>query len=303
MGRHASVFLTGEQGNLAYNLARRFEESDYYNLVWSYNHQVRRLCQRESPSGPELDVRNIEDIRSAFALTQPDIVVHIAALVNTDRCSKDPGYAYETNVLGSYNMAKVAQEFSVKYVYFSTTATYEPCLTLMNEDHPRNPKTLYGQTKYIGELVTLNFHPEALIILPCFVYGGKRDFVVSNIARIARNAMKGNPDKILITLDPDRLKDYMHVSDFVEAVFDLIDCGEEGLYNISGMHPVPFSKVLEIMSEHAVLRYQLVPEADYMGDHLVDSTKLQKRMGWEPVVGLQEGIRRMFQEDIPGGLV
>ena len=253
MGQYRNVFLTGEQGNLAYNLAQRFERSDRFDLVWSYNHQIKYLCRRESQFGPELDIRYIEDIRRAFVATRPNIVVHIAALVNTDRCSKDPHYAYETNVLGSYNMARVAKEFGAKYVYFSTTATYDPCLDRMNEEHPRNPQTLYGQTKHMGELITLGFFPNALIILPCFVYGGKRDFQVSNIARIARNALSGNFEDVDITLNPTKLKDYLYVTDFVGAVFRLIDIGATGPYNISGENPLTFGAVLDIMREHADL--------------------------------------------------
>lgn len=294
------VFLTGEQGNLAYHLAKALEKDPQFELVWSYDKQVPWLCDRDTRFGAELDIRNIDQVRTAMAKAKPDIVVHIAALVNTDRCSKDPLYAYEVNATGSYNVAKVASESGrvERFVYFSTTATYKPCDFWMDELHQREPKTLYGQTKHIGELITLGLFPKALVILPCFIFGGQRDIVVSNIARIARNARLSNTEDVEITLNPDKRKDYMYVTDFADAVYRLMAIDKTGPYNISAMRPVPFSRVLEILGDHAKLRYHLKPEFDYMGNHMVDSTKLRSATGWIPSVSLAEGIRRLVEEDI-----
>lgn len=292
------VFITGEQGNLAYNLAKVLQKDPNYDLVWSYDRQIPSLCNRNNGFGNELDIRDYNLVKEAMELTLPNIIIHIAALVNTDRCSKDPLYAYEVNAKGSYNVVKAASEtLSVeRFVYFSTTATYKPCDFWMNETHTREPQTLYGQTKHIGELTTLGAFPNALIVLPCFVFGGERDVVVSNIARLVKNAKAGNPEDLEITLDPTKAKDYMYVSDFSEAVYRLINDDREGPYNISAMKPEPFSKVLEILGDNMKLRYHLRPELDYMGNHKVDSKKLRAMTAWIPKVSLEEGILRLIEE-------
>lgn len=301
------IFITGEQGNLAYHLAKRFERTVDHRIVWGYNRQIPSFCTRETQFGKELDIRNIDLLRKAMFKMKPNVVVHIAALVNTDRCSKDPLYAYEVNAMGSYNVAKVASELQDEYgcirqyVYYSTTATYQPCEYWMNELHTRDPQTLYGQTKYMGELITRTLFPESLVILPCFVFGGPRDYAVSNIARLARNAYAGNPDDLTITLNPDKRKDYMYVTDFTEAVFKLIDSGATGQYNVSGMNPVMFGDILCRLGSYLDLRYHLSPVDDYMGNHLVDSSKVRKAIHWEPKMTIDEGLEKLIKEDIPGG--
>ncbi len=293
------VFLTGEQGNLAYYVAKRFEQDPTYEMVWDYRHQESTLCHHQAPCGYELDVRDIISVRKAFERVMPNIVIHIAALVNTDRCANNPEYAYEVNTLGAYNVAKVASEapYILNYTYFSTTATYQPVDYLMVEGHRRDPKTLYGKTKYMGELITSRLIDNPLIILPCFVYGGIRDFQVSNIARIIRNSMHGNREQLRITLDHTKCKDYMYVTDFADAVYGLIQLRRYGQYNVSRGCPTPFGNVLAEIEKHVPTKYNLVPSEDYMGNHMVSNVKLCNVLPkWNANVTLSEGITKCMED-------
>lgn len=300
------VFFTGEQGNLATYLAARFKKDYAFEVVWSNNLYLQEhgaesvICTRKTPFGSELDIRDEKAVTKALMLAQPDIVVHTAAVVGTERCASYSLDAYEVNVLGTYNVLTAMKRLphEPKMVYFSTTATYKPQKGPINEHCERAPQTTYGKTKYFGELLVRQMAKNYLTLLPCFVFGGKRDYTVSAIARLARNFNTGNRHVEPVYLSLENKKDYIYVSDFIEAAYQIISKGATGEYNISGGRPMPFGEVFREILSHGAMNCEINPELDYLGEHIVDNTKLLKAIPkWKPVVSLEEGIRRVFDDD------
>jgi dTDP-4-dehydrorhamnose reductase len=290
------VFITGEQGNLAYYLSRMFDD-EHFEIVWSYQRQIRAFCNRKALFGSELDITDIKAVRGALGFTNPDIIIHTAAVVGTERCSNFEFEAFATNVLGTYNILKSMQQ-KTKMVYFSTTATYKPTKFLITESSERDPQTVYGKTKYIGELLVKQMATKPLIILPCFIFGGERDYTVSAIARLARNFNLRNPRVEILNLNLEKKKDYMYVTDFVEAVYQLVKKNVTGEYNISAGRPLAFGYILRDIIRRGLMQYELRSGEDYLGDHIVGNEKLRKAIPkWRPVVTLGEGIDKVFNED------
>src|SRR3990167_8788591 len=56
-----------------------------------------------------LDVRDPTSVRKAVAETKPDIVLHLAAATDVDRCEQEPDWAYHTNAVGTQNVALACQ--------------------------------------------------------------------------------------------------------------------------------------------------------------------------------------------------
>ena len=300
------VFFTGEQGNLATYLAARFKKDYDFRVVWSNDIYLQEyesepaLCARKTPFGSELDIKDEKAVTKAMMLAQPDIVVHTAAFVGTEKCASYSLDAYEVNVLGTYNVLRAMKKLphEPKMVYFSTTATYKPRKGPIDEHCERDPQTTYGKTKYFGELLVRQMAKNYLILLPCFVYGGKRDYTVSAIARLARNFNMGNHHAEPVYLNLEFKKDYIYVSDFIEAAYQIIAKGATGEYNISGGRPMPFGDVLREILGHGTMNCQINPGLDYLGEHIVDNTKLRRAIPkWKPIVSLAEGIDRVFNED------
>jgi len=291
------VFFTGEQGNLATYLSDRFKKDPAYEVVWDNVMHETVLCSRGTLFGYELDIKDEKAVGRALMLTKPDIIIHTAAVVGTERCSSYALDAYEVNVLGTYNILHRMLP-STKVVYFSTTATYRPRKGPITEDSPRGPQTTYGKTKYLGEMLVRQMAVNRLTLLPCFVFGGTRDYTVSAIARMARNFNTGNKHAEPVNLSLDNKKDYIYISDFIEAAYQIIAKGATGEYNISGGRPMPFGDVLHEILGHGTMNCQINPGLDYLGEHIVDNTKLRRAIPkWKPIVSLAEGIDRVFNED------
>lgn len=300
------VFFTGEQGNLATCLNSRFKKDPGFQVVWGNDVYMQEenaeytLCSRRTPFGPELDISDEKAVTKAMMLAQPDIVVHTAAVVGTERCASYSLDAYDVNVKGTYNVLRAMKKLlrEPKMVYFSTTATYKPRSGPIDEHCERDPQTTYGKTKYFGELLVRQMAKNYLTLLPCFVFGGRRDYTVSAIARLARNFNTGNHHAEPVYLNLEYKKDYIYVSDFIEAAYMIIAKGVTGEYNISGGRPTPFAEVFKEILGHGAMNCEINPGLDYLGEHIVDNTKLLKAIPkWKPVVSLEEGIRRVFNED------
>ena len=86
---------------------------------------------------------------------------------------KDPLYAYELNVRGTYNVAKAAEEAGIPMVYASTSRVFKGDreAPYTEEDKPE-PLTQYANTKYLGEIITSTHVPKYLIARTSWVFGG-----------------------------------------------------------------------------------------------------------------------------------
>src|SRR3990167_5413134 len=66
------------------------------------------------------DIRDIKQFEEAVIKTKPDRILHLAAIARFSDADKDPQLAYETNVIGTMNVSRIAAKYHVPVVYSST---------------------------------------------------------------------------------------------------------------------------------------------------------------------------------------
>lgn len=283
------ILFTGEQGNLARNIAAMLPAEEFKVL----RPDAGRRVSNHHP-WPEMDILNHHFGRIVREM-KPDIVVHSAAVVNTDKCAADPRRSIDVNLLGTHCVLEACESAGAKLVFFSTTATYDPNPLFprpFTESSSQRPPTLYGITKYAAEmLVTGQADVPFSVIRPCFIFGDPPHDHSSQLCRVAVHSLlkKYWPEKAgptpQVTLDPFSLKDYMRVEDFAQAVVSVLQRDLWGqTFNVSYGTPRPMGWYFTSMEETMgiPLDMEWLPERDYMGDHVVDSTRLRVATGWEP---------------------
>ena len=293
------VFITGENGCIARYLDRILPK-DEFEMVWSYSNHDQYLCSFPSTwnKGWELDICDYDILYNVIDKLKPDIIIHTAAYVDTVLCEKHPRETALSNVYGSYNVVQLCKQFGILPVFFSTTAIYDPSDydgNIITSNTKPIPKTIYGITKYTGELICKSIlHNEAIIIRPCFVYGGIEDGH-SGIARLIKSSFTGITE--LMLLNPNYKKDYMRVEDLISAIVLLLKRGSGGEFNISRGDPKYFGDIIKTIETIVPnkLNYKLFPNDDYMKNHIVDNT-LIKSLGWESKYDLATGVRMSFEE-------
>lgn len=291
------IFITGENGCIAKYLDRLLPK-DKYDIVWGFSNKRDDICTFDTTwnEGKELDITNESILRDTLLERKPDIIINTAGIVDTVLCEKRPNDTIRSNIYGSYIVTKLCNEFNIKQVYFSTTAIYDPNDydgKMIVEDTLIDPKTIYGQTKYCGEIIT-SYLSNPLVIRPCFIYGGIEDGH-SGIARLIKSGILGTKETFL--LDKNIRKDYMRIEDLVNAVTLLMDIDATGCYNISRGDPRYFGDIIEAVVKVTGLNieYNIYPEMDYLKNHIVDNTKIT-RLGWRSIYSLEEGIKMSFEE-------
>ena len=152
--------ITGASGFVGSRIAAALQ--DRYELI--------------TPSHSELDITSAEAVESFIRRTQPDAILHLAALSNTGYCEEHPQESYLVNVVSVENIAKAAAKHDIKLVWFSSDQVYNGCteLGLLSEDMPLSPENHYGRHKLLAEQRALEICPESVALRATWMYDSER---------------------------------------------------------------------------------------------------------------------------------
>lgn len=274
------ILLTGSKGIIGSNILPYLKSMGHE--VISIDSDIR-----------DYDVLRLEILKHKDA----DWLIHLGAIVSSIACDLAGRHTFDVNVTGTYNVAELCKEFGIKFCYFSTTAIYKPGIEPIFEESEKEPQTLYGYTKYLGELTSqfvFKKEPQNLLLLrPCFAFGGNNDRSIGYL--VVKSGIFHEP--LNVQLDPENLKDYMHVDNLSEAVEMLLSKDITGEYNISYGEPVRFGELVrkvEEMGIKPILYYR--NELDYMKNHVVSNKKLKSVIDWKPTITLKEGLKKVFEK-------
>ena len=154
------ILITGASGFVGSRIAAALQ--DRYELI--------------TPSHSELDITSEEAVESFISRTQPDAILHLAALSNTGYCEEHPQESYLVNVISVENIAKAAAKHGIKLVWFSSDQVYNGCteLGLLSEDTPLKPENHYGRHKLVAEQRALEICPESVALRATWMYDSER---------------------------------------------------------------------------------------------------------------------------------
>lgn len=111
------------------------------------------------------DIRDSQQLAEVVSHEKPNRILHLAAIARFADADKDPKLAHETNVIGTANVVYVAKKFHIPLVYSSTGSVYMPIEKegQIKEDWPAKGNSVYGCTKYQGELYVREHTPYIIL--------------------------------------------------------------------------------------------------------------------------------------------
>lgn len=292
------ILITGHRGFIASNLPRAFKELDH-EIV---NPNQLKLTHKLS-TGEHCVYRNSEDdwARELKRL-KVDVVIHNAAAVGTDVVALNPGEATLSNVTGTYNISRAAEKARAAVLFLGTTVIYNTELyqsSWIAERSTHGPRTYYGSLKLSGEYIVKSHCSKWAVVRPLFCYGGVGD----NNSLIAKGFFGAATGKqqIDMFLDPGKIKDYMRVEDFSDAVATVVDKELwNNDWNVAAETPETTGKIVEMMSAIACKELKSVvrwhPGTDYLGNHRLSSQKFRDASGWSPKHDLYNGLEKSWND-------
>ncbi len=308
------VLITGGLGFIGSNLAQRLvplraEVTILSTLNPLYGGNVFNL------EGIKDKVKVVVgDVRDRKLLTDlvkgKDFIFDFAAQVRHSESINMPIEDLEVNCLSKLYLLEACRAWNpqAKILFASSRTVYgktgpEP----VSENHPTNPIGLYSIHKLTAERYFLTYYKEfgirATILRITNPYGERQQIKHSKYSLpgwFTRLAMENQTIKIFG--DGRQLRDYIYISDLVDAMLAVmpLSVSDGEVFNCGSGRTVHFKDMVEtVIKVVGQGKIEYVPwpseySAVETGDSELDISKLKNATGWEPRVGLEEGIRRTF---------
>jgi len=298
--------VTGGAGFIGSELVLQLLEEDHKVIVYdnfSFGHRSNLPDASETLEVIEGDILDFEKLEAVFLENSPDYVFHLAALHFIPYCISHPQETIRVNVEGTVTVLEVMKKYKPEAVIFASTAAIYPIKDTPNQetDEPGSME-IYGASKLYGEDLVKLFHKETSIkcaVVRFFNAFGPRETNPHVIPEIIIQLKKGNQVN-LGNIEPKR--DFIHTADMCTALRMLAesDTYELGTFNLGQGEEVSVKEVVSMISAiigqpiEIVIDPARVRKVERM--HLVsDNSKIKETIGWEPLISLKEGFRKLLQ--------
>ncbi len=306
----AKILITGGLGFIGSNLARALvaqgaEVTLVDSLIPLYGGNLSNIE----------DIRdkvtlNISDVRDRFAMAYlvqgKDYLFNLAGQTSHLDSMTDPRADLDINAAAQLSILEACRQHNqkIKIVFASTRQLYgKPEYLPVDEAHPIRPVDVNGINKLAGEWYHLLYNNvygiRACALRLTNTYGpGMRvkDARQTFLGIWLRNIIDGKP--ILVFGDGLQLRDFNYVDDVVDALLlAALDSKADGqVFNLGSREVVSLKQVAEMLCElHPGASYQIVPvpperKVIDIGDYYSDFGKFHAALGWQPEIGLEEGL-------------
>lgn len=302
-----SILVTGGGGFIGSHLVEKLLQG---------GHEV--ICLDNFFTGSKANIRHLLG-RNRFEMIRRDIVEPI--LLEVDQiynlaCPASPvHYQYnpvktvKTNLLGTLNMLGLAKRVKARILQASTSEVYgDPQVhpqpeTYWGNVNPIGPRSCYDEGKRLAETLMMDYHRSNQVdirIVRIFnTYGPRMAFddgrVVSNFII---QALKNNP--ITVYGDGSQTRSFCYVDDMVDGLLAMMEqerlTGPINLGNPSEFTILELArKVIELTGSKSEIVHKQLP-ADDPKQRQPDISLAKEKLGWEPAVALDEGLKSTIAE-------
>jgi UDP-glucose 4-epimerase len=251
----------------------------------------------------EGELRSYERVHRA--MRKAEIVYHLGALGSVPRSVQDPLTSSAVNIEGTLNVLLAARDEGARRVVFSSsTSVYGSSRQLpTTEQTPPDPISPYGVAKLAAERYCISFSRVydsfESVVLRYFNVFGPRQSPSSQYAAViplfVTAIAAGEP--VQVHGDGDQSRDFTYVGNVVDATLLAgHEAGANGeIFNIAAGSPASVNAVADAIGSilgKKVVKSHLPSRPGDIRDSWAELTKAREILGYEPQIGLDEGLRR-----------
>jgi len=306
-----SVLVTGGAGFIGSNLSERLlaqgcqvsclDSFDPYYPPATKRANIQSLRDHPNYRLTEGDIRNKDDVRKA--IEGCDAVVHLAARAGVRPSLKEPEVYTDVNINGTVRVLEASREAGINHLVFgSSSSVYGsnervPFSEADPVDHPISP---YAATKRAGELLCHTYHYLYGMQINCLrfftVYGPRQR---PDLAIYRFTGLIGSGKPIPVFGDGTSQRDYTFIDDILDGILkSLANWSGFEIYNLGESQTVELAYLIELLEANLGRRAEIERHPMQPGDvarTYADISKARTKLGYDPQVKIEEGIRRFVE--------
>jgi GDP-4-dehydro-6-deoxy-D-mannose reductase len=201
------------------------------------------------------DCAEPRSLPATFAAVHPTAVLHLAGLASPREAEGDAQAAFAANALGTLHALEAASSTSPGALFFlaSSAHVYGPASGGLREDHPPEPRSVYGRTKAAAETLAEAYAAHAgLDVRIARVFnlvgpGQGADYALGSFARQVAAIEKGTAPPKVVVGNLDLRRDFLDVRDAARAILALLrsPAGPDRVFNLGSGRAIPVRLLLE----------------------------------------------------------
>lgn len=252
MNKKPRILVTGAHGQLGKelkNLSVNFPQLDFFFL-----------------SRNDLPIHHFPLLRNYFAELQPQFCINGAAYTAVDRAEVEKELAYQVNAEAVGVLAAVCKEHHTKLILLSTDYVFDGKSKIpYTEDIPPHPLNVYGNSKWEGEKLAVQYNSQVIIIRTSWLYSAYGKNFVKTIVQLLK-------EKNEIQVVNDQTGSPTYAADLAEVIMKIIDNSlqteanwKPGTYHYSNTGSITWYEFALAIKEFtgSTARIQPVSSADY----------------------------------------
>ena len=317
-----NVLITGGAGFIGSHVVRLFvtnyPEYHIYNLdILSYAGNLDNLTDiknNQNYTFIEGDICDNQLLKNIFKKYKISRVIHLAAESHVDRSITDPFSFALTNVMGTLNLLQVAKDYwqnnyvNKLFYHISTDEVYGSLGQdgLFSETSKYDPHSPYAASKASSDHFVRSYRDTynlPVVISNCSNNYGPNQFPEKLIPLVINNIINNKP--IPVYGQGQNIRDWLYVEDHASAIDTIFHNGKIGdTYNVGGLNECKnidlIKTIIKIVDR--LLKRQLGTSEkliNYVADrpghdfrYAIDSSKINKELGWKPSLRFEEGIKK-----------
>lgn len=206
------ILITGANGQLGTDIIKECQKRDLDFLPTDVQ---------------EMDITSLESVESVFKENKITSVLHLAAYTAVDAAEDNPDLVYKINTLGTQNLVTIAKQYDVPMMYISTDYIFDGTKEGFYEvDDKANPISVYGKSKYQGEVAVKNNLSKYFIVRISWVFSPQaKNFV--------KTMLKLGLERDEINVVSDQYGSPTYTPDAAEVMIDMITSKKYGTYHLT----------------------------------------------------------------------
>jgi dTDP-glucose 4,6-dehydratase len=254
----------------------------------------------------EADICDVARMREVLEQHRVGVVVNFAAESHNSLAVLEPGRFFRTNVLGTQSLLEAARQHGVeRFHHISTCEVYGDLdldsTELFHEDSPYRPRTPYNASKAGGDHAVRAYHETyglPITISNCANNYGPYQFPEKVLPLFTVRALNG--EQLPVYQSSENRREWIHAIDHCRAIDAILQRGRIGeTYHVGTGVEASVEQIADLVLGELGLPQSMkktVPDRPgHDRRYVLDWTKIQKELGWQPEITFDEGVRETIR--------